>query len=449
MDRKLSTSELLAYSAPMVALSMINLLLIAYLPPFYAQEIGIGIAEVGFIFFLARGLDAIIDPLVGNLSDQTRSKWGRRKPWFAVGVPLLIVGAIFLLQPQPGVDSNYLMITAFLFYVAYSLVVIPYMSWGAELVRDYNGRTRVTSFREGAGLAGTVLATAMPLVVLPLLYEGEPSLKQILTVLSWTIIAVLAITTPITLFAVSKGDELRAHSFGFFKALSLLRQNKPLLRLLSGVLLLWLGGAVYNALILFIVGIAIGLPTTAFLQFVFVQYVLSILGLPFWAWVAGKFGRHRALIAGAMVFFACHPFFFLVPPQGYWQAFAIYCVAGFATSVIWVMPPALIGDTVEYGTFKSGSDDAALYMALYAFVQKLALALGIGIALPLTGALGFDPSKPPTEAGIAGLKMVGLLLPGAIGILGALVLYNYPITARRHAIIRRWLARKAKRQSKA
>ena len=62
--------------------------LVVYVPPFYAAEIGLDIAAIGFVFFLARGWDAVIDPLVGNLSDGTRSRWGRRKPWMAIGTPI-------------------------------------------------------------------------------------------------------------------------------------------------------------------------------------------------------------------------------------------------------------------------------------------------------------------------------------------------------------------------
>lgn len=75
-----SRQDLVAYAGPMVALSIINMLLIAYVPNFYAAEIGIGIATVGGIFMAARLFDAIIDPVMGNWSDRTRSRWGRRKP---------------------------------------------------------------------------------------------------------------------------------------------------------------------------------------------------------------------------------------------------------------------------------------------------------------------------------------------------------------------------------
>ncbi len=429
----------------MVALAIVNMLLIVYVPPFYAAEIGVDIATVGFIFFLARGFDAIIDPVVGNISDLSRSPWGRRKPWFALGAPLLIAGVYAFMQPPAGIGVHYLAITAFLFYVALAIVIIPYLSWGAELARDYAGRTRVNSYREAAGMFGTVVATALPLLILPAILDGEPQLRDILQILAWTVIGLLAIATPIALFGAPREQTAATHSFGLFRALGLLGHNKPLMRVLGGVLLLWLGGAVYNAMILFVIGGALKLPNSAFLWFVFVQYILALVGIPFWAWFAKAFGRHRALVVGSMVFFLCQPLFYFVPEGAFQTVLTIYAVIGFATSVIWVMPPALVADTVDYGVLKGGNDDTALYMALYMFVQKASLAMGVGLALPLAGALGFNPSQPLTPEGLDSLRFVGLILPSLIGVFGALLLFNYPITAHAHSIIRKRLERRSAR----
>jgi GPH family glycoside/pentoside/hexuronide:cation symporter len=443
MSRSLtSTRTLLAYAGPSTPLSMLMLQLIVYLPPFYAGEMGIPLAQVGFAFFLARSWDAVIDPFIGNLSDGTRSRWGRRKPWLALGVPVLMVATYAFALPPHGIGVPYLLATAFVFYIALAAVQIPYMSWGAELSRDYAGRTRVGVFREGALMLGIVLATGLPLIVLG---GSNPSLRDILRVFVATTMVLLPVTAFFALRCTPVAPFVDTGKHGLVAALALLRHNKPLLRMLAGVFLFWLGGSMYNAMVLFMVAHRLGLPTSAFLWCVFLQYLVSIACLPFAAWLGNRIGRHRALVVGAMAFFLLLPLFMLVPRGEFAPTLAIFLVAGVVTNFIWIMPPALIADTVEYGMFKGAGDDAALYMALYMFVQKFALAVGVGLALPLAAWLGFDPAAPDSAASIAAIDRVGLVLPLVVACAGAFVMWNYPITREKHAVLRKWLARRAAR----
>ncbi|MCP5179940.1 MAG: MFS transporter [Pseudomonadales bacterium] len=437
-----SRQDLVAYAGPMVALSIINMLLIAYVPNFYAAEIGIGIATVGGIFMAARLFDAIIDPVMGNWSDRTRSRWGRRKPWIAAGVPVFMVMTWLFFQPPTGIGIPYLAVAAFFFYIAYAAVIIPYMSWGAEIRRDYDGRTAVNSVREGAGIVGTVIATLLPVLLLPQLVDGDPTLRQILGLLAFTIIVILAITVPIALRYAPQGEYEPHPPLGLLPALGLLRDNKPLLRFLLAILVVWLGGAFHNSTVLFFVTAGLKLGRADFLWLVLAQYFTALLALAYWNRLAERIGRHRVLVIGAMGYFIAHQGFHFVGEGGFAGAVAVYIAAGFMTPVIWVMPPAIVADTVEYGMFKGARDDAALYLALYAFVQKLALAVGVGVALALAGRLGFDPQAPITPDGFNALRLVTLIVPGLIAGLGCIAIWNYPITGHRHAVIRRWLARR-------
>ena len=434
-----SVLSLLAYATLSAPLSMLMLQLIVYLPPFYAAEMGMDLATVGLVFFAARAWDAVIDPLIGNLSDRTRSRWGRRKPWIVVGTPVLMLMTWLFAQPPSGVGLNYLLATAFLFYISLTAVQVPYMSWGAELSRSYEGRTRVGGFREGGLMAGIVLAVAMPLVILG---RGEPTLRDILFVFVVAVIVLLPLSTILATFLTPAGSFVDTGRKGFVEALALLRRNGPLKRVLSGVFLLWLGGSMFNALVLFVVERKLALTNADFLWFVFVQYSLSVLLLPVAVRVGNRIGRHRALVFGGYGFLLLLPALILVPAGNFQAAMAVFILLGMISNFIWIMPPAIVADTVEYGMLKGVGDDSAIYMALYLFTQKIALAAGVGIALPLAAALGFDPTAASGPDALRALSIVALILPPVIGFFGALVLFNYPIDARRHAIIRRRLSRR-------
>jgi len=443
MNNKLmGTLPLMAYAAPGVPLAMLLMQIIVYVPPMYAAETGLTIAQVGLIFFLARGLDAFFDVLVGAWSDKTRSRFGRRKPWIAIGVPCLVVTTWLFCQPPQGVGLLWLAVTATLFYVSLTVVMIPYLSWGAELSRDYTQRTRITAFREGGLMVGTVLAMVLPLIVLR---DPNPSLKEITGVFA---IAILLLLPPLTAWALKstpQGEFVDTGRKSLLESLRGVRRNGLLVRLLSGVFFIWLGGAIFNALILFIVQQYLQLPNSAFLWLVFIQFLVGVLCLPIWVKVSHRIGRHKALVIGSMSFLLMLPGFFLLPQGGFVEALVFQAFLGLFTSVIWVMPPALVSDAIEYGMMKGSGDDAAIYMSLFYFAQKMALAVGVGIGLPLAGAFGFDPGASNSPEAIEGLMLVALVLPMLFALPGALLLFNYPLNRKRHDILRRWLARRAAR----
>jgi len=80
-----SAGTLIAFASLGVPLAAVFLPLGVYLPPFYAQTLGLGLGTVGLVFMLSRLWNALCDPLIGILSDHTRSRFGRRKPWIAAG----------------------------------------------------------------------------------------------------------------------------------------------------------------------------------------------------------------------------------------------------------------------------------------------------------------------------------------------------------------------------
>ncbi len=440
-DERLSSARLGAYATLAIPISMLMMQLIVYLPPFYAQTVGIDLATVGGIFLLARAWDAFIDPAVGYMSDHTRSRWGRRKPWLAVGIPLLMVGTWAFLQPPEGVGVTYLLVTSFLFYIALTMVQIPYLSLGAELSRQYDERTRITSMREAGTMVGNLVATSVPLLVLA---STNPSLQEILGVFAVMVLIGLPIAGVCLLAFTPSGSHQSRSSFR--QALKVIPINKPLQRLLIGVFLFWLGGSIFNALVLFVIEYGLGLPSSGFLWLVFTQYITGILGLPVWMWVARTWSRHVALTLGGLAFLGALPLLFLFEGAGLIQCAMLFAGLGLVSSVIWVMPPALVADTIEYGVMRGLGDDAALYMALYNFVQKMAIAIGVGLALPLVAMAGFTPGTENTPTAINNMMMIALCLPVLIALPGGYLLGTYKLDARRHGVVRLYIKRRQQQE---
>ena len=89
----------MAFSAPAFPIAAVAAPLAVYLPPYYATELGLGLTAVGAIFMVARFWDMFTDPVFGVLSDRIQTRWGRRRPWMVLGVPILMVGGFFAFFP--------------------------------------------------------------------------------------------------------------------------------------------------------------------------------------------------------------------------------------------------------------------------------------------------------------------------------------------------------------
>ena len=118
-----------------------------YLNNFYASDVGIPLMQLANLLLFARIFDLITDPLVGYLSDHTRTRWGRRKPWMVASLPLLMLGIYKVLIPEAGADIVYLFTWLMVMWLGWTMLMIPYYAWGAELTTDYDDRTRVTGWR--------------------------------------------------------------------------------------------------------------------------------------------------------------------------------------------------------------------------------------------------------------------------------------------------------------
>jgi GPH family glycoside/pentoside/hexuronide:cation symporter len=435
----LTKTSLIAYSLPSAPTSMLMMMLVVYLAPFYASEMGMELAAIGGIFFVARLFDAVIDPVVGNLSDLTRSRFGRRKPWIAVGTPILMVALYFFFQPPVGISLTYLAISAIVFYTAITIVQIPYLSWGAELSRDYVQRIRVNGYRETGTMIGILLVASIPLFFLR---NTDPTVSDIVRVFTYVVLVLLPITVLPALLVAPQGVTLDTPRLGLFKALYTLRVNKPFMRLMLASLFIWTGGHIYNASSLFLVKDALGFSPSMFLWFIVVQYVVGLMMMPFILKLGKRIGKHRALLFVGMSFFLALWLFLFVEPQNTLQVVGVYALKGAVTAAIWVMPPALVADSIEHGILKGAGDDTALYMSLYFFVQKLAAAIGVGVALPFAAYLGFNPQVIDGTTTFEGIKFVSIILPSIVALPAVFLLFNYPIDEKRHAEIRESLRAK-------
>jgi glycoside/pentoside/hexuronide:cation symporter, GPH family len=425
-----STRQVLAYGVLGLPLAVLGLPLLVYLPPFYA-ELGLGTAVIGAVLFAARLSDVLSDVLIGWASDYTRTAWGRRRPWILAGVPVLLLGAGFLFNATVGASAVYLLVWSVVAYLGWTLIYLPYTSWGAELATDYDERTRLTLSREGFLVLGTLVAILLPGWIQS--RGGGPG--EALSAIYLFLLASLPVALLVLWRHVREPQGLQVSALDWRGGLRLLSANRPFRRLLLAYLLNGMANALPATLFLFFVSHVLKAEPLSGL-FLLIYFLSAVLALPLWLRASRGRAKHRLWCVSML--WACAVFIWVpwLGPGDIW-AFGVICVfSGVCLGVDAAIPASIQADVVDEDTAAGGGYRAGLYFGLWGMVTKLALALAVGVALPLLEFGGFSAQG---ENSSRALLLLGLLyggLPVLIKLAVVPLVWNFPLERERHAVLR-------------
>lgn len=431
-EARLGWPRLAAYGLPGLPLAALGIPLYVYLPTYYADDLGLGLATVGVVLLAARLWDALIDPLIGWLSDRWTTRFGRRRPWIALAVLPASAALWSLFVPPAGAGAMYLLGWTAILYLAWTMLQLPYTAWGAELSDDCHERSRIAGMREGFVILGTLAAVALP----PALLGAEAGRGASLALLAQALVALLPAAVALAL-AVVPEPPVRAHDGpGWRAGLALLTENGPFCRLVLAYLL--------N-------GIANGLPAILFLLFVedrlqlpaatgpmlATYFLAGIAGVPLWLRLSRSWGKHRTWVAAMLWASAAFCWAPLLGPGDFWPYFALCALSGLALGADLVLPVSIQADVVDLDTAGGGGRRTGLYFALWAMATKLALALAVGLAFPLLDAAGFRAGAVNQPSALLALALLYGGLPVAFKLAASALVWKFPLDARMQGELRR------------
>ncbi len=411
-------------------LAVLGLPLVVYLPPFYAG-LGLGTATIGLVLFVARITDVLTDVLIGWASDYTDTPLGRRRPWMLAGVPVLLLGAGFLFHASTGVSAAYLLLWSVVAYLGWTLIYLPYTSWGAELASDYDERTRITLGREGFLVLGTLLAIGLSGWVL----GRGGNAGEALALIYGFLLVCLPLAFLVLWLAVPEPRGLKASPLDWRQGLGLLRNNRPFRRLLIAYLLNGMSNGLPATLFLFFVAQVLQAERLSGL-FLVIYFLSAVLALPLWLRVSRGRSKHRLWCVSmiwACLVFAWAPF---LGPGDVWAFGAICVLSGVCLGVDTAIPASIQADVVDEDTAAGGGHRAGLYFGLWGMATKLALALAVGVALPLLELAGFSAQGGNSPTALLTLGLLYGALPVLIKLGVIAWVWNFPLDRSRHAELR-------------
>lgn len=433
-ERKLSNWEVAAFAAPAAPLLALSLPVIIFLPPHFAEHLGLPLWVVSAIFLGARTFDLLIDPWIGGLQDRTESRYGRRRFWLGISAPFLFVLLwVVFLGLSPGVPALVAGLAVFAMYLAYASMMIAHLGWAGELQPTYHGRTHVLGAVQVASMIGQVLMLVMAGVVAQGLGGSNADAVH---AMGWTLLLLLPLTTWMALQFVREPYRPPQPHLSLRDTLRTLFQNKLALRVLLPDLLLGVAQGASGGLFLFYFQFILRFENEA-QTLLAIYFIAGLAGVPIWWWLARQYGKHVAL-QGALLFASLTTAGLLALPPGNFLVVApLMAIAGLAQGGGVLLTRALMADVVDDDELRTGARRSGLYFGVLMTTSKLGIAAG-PITYAILDVAGFVPAlgadNSATALGVLTLLFIGV--PIALYTAAAISLRNYPLDEEAQAALR-------------
>lgn len=399
---------------------------------------------VALIFLLVKLWDAVNDPLMGSLTDRTRTRWGRRRPWLLFGaVPLGIAFLMHWYVPPLGQGGLFLyyLVVALLLDTAYSAVNVAYTALTPELSQDYDERTSLNSYRFTFSILGGVAAAALHSIIVNAT-PGDPMRGNLLAAAIWTL---FIIVPNFITFAFTREPETspeQGEPMGFFEGMGIVFRNRPFVLVTLIYLLSWLCIQFVQVNLLLYVRYWIGPDAVD-------QFALLVLGVQLsafvwvliWSRVAERIGKKAVYFIGMSFWIAVELALFFVPQGGLNILFLLAVLAGVGVAIGYLIPWSMLPDVIELDELETGQRREGIFYGFFVFLQKLGISLGLAFSNLALARAGYNADLAQQPESVAqALRLFVSLVPAAILLLSFLPVAAYPITRARHSEIRAKLA---------
>ena len=435
-----------AYSAPAYALAVIGIPVYVYIPKFYTDVVGINVILLGYILFSVRIFDAVTDPVIGYISDRTQTRFGRRRPFIAVGTVFIALTMILLFNPpRASASAETLWFGVFIYalFLFWTIVTVPYESLGPEITFDYHERTSLFAMRDGFLIAGTLAAASAPALVqwlfgLPDDASGERAKFFWISVFYTPLL--IGTAWWCVLAVKERNPQPDRSSLGLFSGIRQVVKNRPFVILLAAYTVSAIGNNLPATLILFYVQYVLRSDLADF--FLLLYFTSGILFLPFWVYISRRTGKKAAWLASmAINSGAFIGVFFLGPGDTRLYGILVF-LSGIGFGATLAIPSAIQADVIDYDELLTGQRREGQYIGWWSISKKLAAAMGIGVGLAALGLAGYTPNVEQTQRVQFVLRMLYAFIPSLFNLLGLAIALAYPISDQVHAKIREAIEKK-------
>lgn len=432
----LSRRTLLAYSAGSLVETSIYCFCGLYLLNFYTDVVHLDPRLIGYAFAIRFLVDAAADPVIGYLSDKTRTRLGRRRPYFLAGTIPAAVAFYLLLTPPTGSQGRtfvHLALTSTGMLVALALFGIPYHALSWELTTNYDERTRIAAWRRAVEVAAELLATlTIPLLLAwgahlhPGALRDEASYYPLAALL---IGGAGVIAAAITFFGTNEVRPTVNHDpYNFRRSLQAASRNKPFVILLAAGALVAVADQVAMSLLLCLVEHLHGIPKSETSGLFLSYFAGSLLCPPLWMFLGRRIGKKQAYILSLLFWIGVFSSIVL----NSWSASTLSIVAigmGAASSGVFLLPEAILPDVIEWDQLRTGQRHEGMYAGVATFSWKVGTGLSFFAVGHFLHLVGYDGQGAPSDQVLWNLRVFFVAFPGLLLTAAMVIFAFFPITS--------------------
>jgi GPH family glycoside/pentoside/hexuronide:cation symporter len=433
------------------------------------QDLGFPGWMWGVLFFLPRSFDAITDPIMGFISDNTKSRWGRRRQYVMLGA--LVMGISFIVMWQlyrvDGLDYNftYILIWSLAFYLGLTIFSVPYVAIGYEMSNDFHERTSIMAVAQWIGQWAWVIAPWFWVIMYDQsLFESADVATRTLAFWVGIIFMICAMVPAIFIKSKSTLDEnyatLSFRAIGgsleqifdsFVDAFSL----KPFRKLCIATFLVYNAFYTIAAFSFFIIvyhlfggnAEAAGIWPTLF-------GCLGALGttflvIPIVTRLSNKYGKKKAFIISQSISIVGYImlWFLFIPGKPYMFIFALPFFS-FGIGSLFVLMMSMTADVIDLDELSSGLRREGIFGAIYWWMVKVGFAIAGGLSGLIMSSVGFDSGADvQPEGAITGLRFFFSGLPILGTLIAIYIMSDYDVDENRASEVREALRIKKEENS--
>lgn len=439
----LSLGTKLSYAVGNVGLQMLVAAMSFLLMIFYTDVALVPPAVAGAALLVGKVWDTVNDPLFGWLTDRTRSRHGRHRVYLIYGaVPLaLAAAAVWMVPPglSPVAAFLWIAITYTVFDTLMTLVQLPYSAMSANMTTNYDERTSLTAFSSMGALLGFFAGS----VLMPVLVRAAPDARSgyalagaCFGIAAGTAVAVVAWRVREPAVGLTQTPSAPGPAWDSLRGtLRAMLRNHPFLMLLGATTLVRMGLTLVQASLAYFViyqlqGDKGDLPRL-------MGTLLGVVGLSLFVWkrVVDRWEKNRAYILGLALSSAGLLALYWVQPGDQRMVTAILVVIGIGMGAHWIVPFAMMPDTIDHGHAQAGERQTGMYYGLYGLMDKLARTLATVMVAAMLDLTGYVPNVAQSSAALKGITFMTGVMPALCLALAIPLLAVYPITRSRHADI--------------